>query len=62
MKQPDRHSNYSRGRVVVVEGVAQEAVCRRCKGTGEDPHHPSADCTTCWGDGTLPLQDKATDP
>lgn len=52
-------SNYFKAYTVVNEGVMQEQVCRACKGSGEDPHTPDADCITCWGEGTLELAEAA---
>lgn len=51
-----RSSNYSKVRTVTYGGVDQEEVCRVCRGTGEDPHRDGADCITCWGEGTIPLE------
>lgn len=52
-------SNYFKAHVVVNEGVAQEEVCRACKGTGDDPYIDGANCMMCWGDGTIPLEEEA---
>lgn len=49
-------SNFHKAYTVVNEGVAQEQVCRTCRGTGEDPNVPDADCMECWGDGTISVQ------
>lgn len=49
-------SNHFKAHTVVNEGVAQEVVCRACHGTGEDPRIDGADCSACWGDGTLLIQ------
>jgi DnaJ-class molecular chaperone len=52
-------SNYFKAYTVVNDGVMSEQVCRACKGTGEDPHTPDADCIECWGEGTLELSQAA---
>lgn len=49
-------SNYFKAHTVLTEGVPQETVCRSCRGSGEDPCTPDADCLACWGEGTIPLQ------
>lgn len=46
-------SNYFKAHTIRNEGVAQEQVCRVCRGTGEDPVIPEADCLECWGEGTV---------
>jgi DnaJ-class molecular chaperone len=54
-----RPSNYFKAYTVVNEGVMQEQVCPVCKGIGEDPRTPGADCIECWGEGTLELPQAA---
>lgn len=49
-------SNYFKVHVVRYDGVPKEQVCRTCRGSGEDARLPDADCMTCWGEGTIPLQ------
>lgn len=49
-------SNYFKAHTVRNGSVPQEQVCRTCRGTGDDPHIPSADCMDCWGAGTVLLE------
>lgn len=55
-------SNYYKAHMVRDGGVPREQVCPACKGSGEDARTEGADCLTCWGEGTIELDDAEVQP